>query len=128
MLALAVTTYVVAAAGVPIYLHYCGGMLEKVNYVLKSTSCCGGEENDSEEDSGCCKDEHILLKSSFDLTIKHNNHQDVVKTISQFFFLSLPYSVSFQTPQLMAGAHTFEAPSPPRLQNSILISTSVLRI
>lgn len=117
-----------SAVGVPVYLHYCGGELEKINYVVKSDSCCDGEDGDpAMATNDCCKDENIVLKNSADFTLKQFNNYDAVKTFCNLFYIQLPFSdLSVQS---IATSNIMPAePAPPRLQNSQLISTSVLRI
>jgi hypothetical protein len=114
--------------GIPVYLHYCGGELEKVNYVIKGDSCCGGMEDDTEEsDSDCCKDENLVLKSTTDFTLKQFHNYDYVKNFTHLFFLDLPFSSSISVPKSFVFITRSEYP-PPRVQNSLVISTSVLRI
>ncbi|MBA3681958.1 MAG: hypothetical protein H0W73_12475 [Bacteroidetes bacterium] len=123
-----VTAYVISAVGIPVFLHYCGGELEKINYVMKSTSCCGGEEDDSEPmDDGCCKDENMVIKNNPDFTLKQNNTLDLVKTFCDLFYLDLPFSDNPFITQRYLNLASIEAP-PPKLQNTLLISSSVLRI
>ncbi len=123
-----VTAYVISAVGIPVFLHYCGGELEKINYVMKSTSCCGGEEDDSEPmDDSCCKDENMVLKNAPDFTLKQNNTLGLVKTFCDLFYLDLPFSDKQFITQCYLNLASIEAP-PPKLQNTLVISSSVLRI
>ena len=109
-------------------MHYCGGELEKINYVVKSTSCCGGEEDDSVPmDDGCCKDENMVLKNNTDFTLKQNVTSDLVKTFCDLFYLDLPFSNTDFTVQPVLSLVFLEAP-PPKVQNTLVISSSVLRI
>ncbi|MES2681241.1 MAG: hypothetical protein V4635_15205 [Bacteroidota bacterium] len=118
----------VSVIGIPIYFHYCGGELEKVNYVLKSDSCCGGEEMDDEaSDSGCCKDENMVLKNVTDFTIKKLNDYEIVKTYSELCYLSLPYLNFSFNPVQKPVLSVLKSP-PPGLQNELIISTSVIRV
>ena len=123
-----VTAYVVMVIGIPVYFHYCGGELEKINYVMRGDSCCGGEEDDSAaEDNGCCKDESLVLKNNTDFTLKHPDNHHLVKLFSQLFYLNLPFSqvIVRENPFLAFSGRQFP---PPKLQNDLIISTSVLRI
>ena len=79
-----VTAYVVSAIGIPVFLHYCGGELENVNYVLKGTTCCGEEEDSKPMDDGCCKDEKLVIKNTTDFTLKQINN-DLVKSAEKIF-------------------------------------------
>jgi hypothetical protein len=128
LFALIVSAYVVTVIGIPVYLHYCGGELEKINYVMKGDSCCSGEEDDSEAtDDGCCKDENLVLKSNADFTIKVHGNYDLVKTYCELFYLSLPLTNSVAS-QISFIVNDHIDGLPPKLQNDLLISTSVLRI
>jgi len=123
---LIVAAYVVSVVGIPVYKHYCGGELEKVNYVIKTNSCCCGEE-ENESNSGCCKDENIIVKNTPDFTIKKLAHFDTTEISSDLFFVTLPFlkgtflQKAFETLNFLAFP-------PPWLQISGIISTSVLRI
>lgn len=114
--------------GIPVYFHYCGGELEKINYVMKGDSFCDGEEDDSgPQGNGCCKDESLVLKNNADFTLKHSDNYNLVKLFSQLFYVNLPFSqVMFQECLLLTSINR-EFP-PPKLQNDLVISTSVLRI
>jgi hypothetical protein len=129
LFAFVVSSYVISVIGVPVYFHYCGGLLEEISYVVKSNDCCGSEENDPEKaGNDCCKDENIVLKSNLDFTIKHNAYA-FVKTFCELFYIALPLCDSFQTKmpiQLLTSEYA-EFP-PPKLQHDLVISTSVLRI
>lgn len=124
---LIVITYVVSAAGVPGYLHYCSGELEKINYVVKSDSCCDSKEKDSEDaNDGCCKDENVYLINSTDFIIKHSDFE-LANTISQDHFIALPWSVALPQPCYFTDLHRYFAP-PVSLEQDLLVTTSVLRI
>ena len=114
--------------GIPIYLHYCGGELEKINYVVKGTSCCDGEEDHSiPEDDGCCKDENRIIKNNPDFTLKQNNNYEFVKSFSDLFYVSLPFSDHSYIAPSLTNIASLKLP-PPKLQTTLVISTSVLRI
>ena len=36
------------SGSIPVFLHYCGGEVENVNFVIKGSTACCGEEEDSE--------------------------------------------------------------------------------
>jgi hypothetical protein len=117
-----------SAIGIPVYLHYCGGALEKVNYVIKSNSCCGGEEDDSKASANdCCKDENVIIQNTPDFTIRQFHHYDLVKTFCDLFYVSLSFSTHTYIPACIQNKTLPEA-SPPGLQQRVLISTSILRI
>lgn len=127
MFGLVVTAYVVSAIGIPVFLHYCGGEIENVNFVVKgSTACCGQEEDSQPVDDGCCKDEKLVIKNTIDFTLKQINN-DLVKSSCQLFYVSSSFfEENLKTPQKL-NTISIEAP-PPKLQASLIISTSVLRI
>ncbi len=97
--------------------------------MVKSTSCCGGEDDDSEPmDDGCCKDENLVLKSNVDFTLKQSTTFDLVKTFCDLFYLDLPFSYkTFTLQPYLNNLALLEAP-PPKVQNTLVISSSVLRI
>lgn len=114
----------ITVIGVPVYFHYCGGELEEISYLTKASSCCGEEEP---EDDGCCKDESLIVKSSLDFTLKKSDSFLPLKTVCDLFYVSVPFSE-------LSFCNKFNAPSlkkefpPAPFQNTLLISTSVLRI
>jgi len=123
-----VAAYVVSVAGIPIYLHYCGGELEEVSYLHKSGGCCGDEDSkEASSDDGCCKDENLVLKNTTDFTLKKLNNYDFVKTCSELSYTSLPFLYfSFNMPETPAPG-IFKSP-PPGLQNKLIIATMVIRV
>lgn len=122
-----VVVYVITAAGVPVYLHYCGGELEKINYVMKGDSCCGDEEDDSESAANdCCKDENYILKSNADFTFQKFGEHNLVKAVNELLFVQV-----FYFPLIQNAESSFVAsidPAPPRAQDQMIIETSVIRI
>lgn len=121
----AVVAYLLSAIGIPVYLHYCGGELEEVNYVVQSDSCCDGEEDDT-TDNGCCQNENLVIKNSIDFTIKQFHNYDFVKSFCELFYIHIPFLIQFQSQDIQLFA--FQKEPPPKVQNSLVISTSVLRI
>lgn len=119
--------YFIAAVGVPVFLHYCGGQLEKVSYVIKGKSCCDGED-DNTNDNDCCKNENFLLKNNPDFTFKPLTHFDFTKITSALFYTSINFSeIFFKQVNKIQLASIIESP-PPKVQNTLVISTSVLKI
>lgn len=121
---LEVIAYLFSVIGVPVYLHYCGGELEKVNFMVKATSCCG-EEDESEDAGDCCKDEGAYVQNTTDFTLKQLT----------YWFAQLPsglFTQLFLFPETGQAATALAvAPSvhpPPNLLTQQLVSTSVLRI
>ncbi len=119
-----VSAYLITVIGVPVYLHYCGGELETINYLVKADSCCGGEEEDT-SDNGCCEDEGLVLKSNVDFTIKDKDNFNIVDLFPTFSFITLPYLQSTISQPLFIVKK--QEPPPPKLQEKI-VSISVLRI
>lgn len=78
-------------------------------------------------DDGCCKDENMVLKNNTDFTLKQNTTSDLVKTFCDLFYLDLPFSTTPFTVQPVVNIASLEAP-PPKVQNTLVISSSVLRI
>lgn len=94
---------------------------------MKSDSCCDGEEDDSTtEENGCCKDEGYVFKSAADFTLKQYDGNDLVKVYSELFYVKLPfYNNTF--PDFIATNFNVTLP-PPKLQQTEVITTTVLRI
>jgi hypothetical protein len=118
--------YTLSVLGIPVYFHYCGGELEKVDFITQSSSCCGDEESDiPEENNGCCKDETLVLQSATDALLK--KHERVLNPSSLLLCAILPH---FTAPILAptrirehkVGFH------PALLTQQKLISTFLLRI
>lgn len=124
MFGLIVISYVITVIGIPVYFHYCGGELEEISYLTKANSCCGEEEP---EDDGCCKDESLIVKSTVDFTIKKSDSFLPLKTVCDLFYVSMPYSEVSLCNRCSCPSIRTEFPPPP-FQNTLLISTSVLRI
>ncbi|MDO8998983.1 MAG: hypothetical protein Q7W45_04385 [Bacteroidota bacterium] len=127
MFGLIVTSYVISSVGIPIYLHYCGGELENINYVIKGSTCCGEEEDSEMMNDDCCKDENLIVKNSPDFTLKQLNNYTLVKSFCQVFYTAAPFFEYNFKSNSDFNLQSIEAP-PPKLQASLVISTSVLRI
>ncbi len=115
--------------GIPVYLHYCGGELEEINYVMKADSCCGGEDDHSDEDAdnGCCEDEEFLFKSNTDFTLKELNSFKIFKVCANFSSIFLP-SFAFTIEPKFNNSFNKNFVPPPKLYSNLIIRTSVLRI
>jgi hypothetical protein len=124
---LIVTSYFTAVVGIPVYLHYCGGELENVSYLIKKVTCCGEEEEDSEDMGGCCKDENVVLRCAPDFTLKQINTNHFIKAVCELFNVSTP-AFNIQIPKIFENILFSDLFPPPKLQNSLVISTSVIRI
>jgi hypothetical protein len=112
--------------GIPVYFHYCGGELEKVDFVTKGKSCCDDQESDApEENDGCCKDETLVLQSAKDALVKKDER--VFKQSSILLFALIP---DFNQAGLLSGPVTknITVANPALLYQQKLISTFLLRI
>jgi hypothetical protein len=121
-----VISYVTAAIGIPVYLHYCGGELETVSYVIKNVTCCG-EEEDSDDMSGCCKDENVVLRCAPDFTLKQISANHFIKSVCDLFNISFP-AVTIRVPEIPGNVLFSDLFPPPKLLSSLIVSTSVIRI
>ena len=126
MFCLIVTTYVVSAIGVPVFLHYCGGELEHVTYIVRGESCCGESDDNAMQDD-CCKDENIIIKHNPNFTFNQSIHVNFQKWACNNFYFSFSFVKTTFQDNSFSTSLAFESP-PPKIQNSLLISTSVFRI
>jgi hypothetical protein len=123
---LIVTAYVVSAIGVPVYLHYCQGELEQVSYLVKGNSCCGESDGNAMQND-CCKDENIIIKHNPNFTFNQSNNAYFQKSVCNLFYFSFSVlKINFQHNYFLPSI-SFESP-PTKIQNTLIISTSVLRI
>lgn len=128
MFGFTVALYVLSTIGISVFIHYCGGELENVTYVIKGKSCCGINEDESEaKNNGCCKDENYILKNTVDFTIKNIKNHDFLKTCCDLFYTTLPFS-NFSIKRELTESNINKEFPPPKLQNSLVISCTVLRI
>ena len=51
-----VISYMLTVVGMPVYLHYCGGQVEEISYLI--------------ETNGCCRNEGVVLQNAVDFTLK----------------------------------------------------------
>lgn len=126
MFCLIVTAYVVSAIGVPVYLHYCQGELEHVTYLVKGNSCCG-ESDDNAMQNDCCKDENLIIKHNPNFTFNQSTNANFQKSVCNLFYFSFSFVKTTFQDNSFSKSLAFEYP-PPKIQNTLLISTSVLRI
>ncbi len=123
---LVASVYTLSVLGIPVYFHYCGGELEKVDFVTKGSSCCDDEESDlPEENDGCCKDETLVLQSATDALVKKDE-----RVVKQSFLL-LCALISHFSNQVHAPNKVYKpivASQPYLLNQQNLISTFLLRI
>ena len=106
-------------------MHYCGGELETVSFVVKSNSCCGEEEEDMDE--CCCANENTFARYAPDFTAqKINTGSDLQLPSVDLFFLVL-FHVDFSASHFQTIIADYKSP-PPKLLQSDIVKTSVLRI
>lgn len=119
-----VVVYVTTAIGIPVYMHYCGGELETVSFLVKDDSCCGEEE---EMPSDCCDNEDTFARYAPDFTAKKINSGSDFKIPS----IDLMFRTTFSESQIglyeMNISFDFFIP-PPKLLQTDIVKTSVLRI
>jgi hypothetical protein len=110
-------------------MHYCGGQLENISYVTKSNNCCGeDEDSQNTEDDGCCKDEQYVLKSNIDFTLNSCRSFDLTKKVCDLFYGKYPLSRISNNHHQPIKTIVFSQFPPPKNQQHLLVSTSVLRI
>lgn len=120
-----VVVYVTTAIGIPVYMHYCGGELETVSFVVKSDNCCGEEEEEMPE--GCCDNENTFARYAPDFTAKKiNTGADIQLPAIDLFFTSL-FNTEFNIAHTSLTASQFIFPPPKHVQSD-LVKLSVLRI
>jgi hypothetical protein len=119
-----VCVYVTTAIGVPVYMHYCGGELEKVTFLVKTNSCCGEEEEDM--DSDCCANENTVARYAPDFTTKKvvdSNFQ--IADLNLFAVSTTLFDIEIESVSLIISKYFFP---PPDLLHSNIIRTTFLRI
>lgn len=120
-----VMVYLTTAIGIPVYMHYCGGELEKVSYLVKTKGCCGSE-NDAGMDGGCCQDESVVARCAPDFTFTKNVSSDFQISNFNLFVVNIPFFDSKIEPVSMITSKYFFPP--PDLLHSNIIRTTFLRI
>ncbi len=121
-----VAVYLFSAIGVPVYLHYCGGELEEVSYLVKSNGCCGEEESD--ETSDCCHNEDVYLKNNTDFSLDILKI-DFSKSNSQTDFINPNFQLSTLNAQLSTfNPFVFSKFLPQKLCQRVILETTSLRI
>lgn len=116
---LLVTVYVVTVVGMPVYLHYCGGQVEEVSYLVESNGCCGDEEPDND----CCRNEERVLLNNEDFTLKQ------FQASLTLAVLHIPYLAKYCEPQALTLQPVLDVSrqfSP--WQHSLLADITVMRI
>jgi len=119
-----VTVYLTTAIGVPVYLHYCGGELEKVSFIVKSNSCCGEEEEDM--DSDCCANENTVARYSPDFTVKKAIDSNFnITGINLFTLAPVLFDLKIESSPVFISKYFFP---PPDILHTNIIQTTFLRI
>ncbi len=76
---------------------------------------------------GCCQDENTVLRLSTDFSLNQAIDYSLINTFTNLFFISLPFG-GMELPLILASTNLKKEFPPPKLQNNLLISTSVLKI
>jgi hypothetical protein len=117
--------YLITAIGIPVYMHYCGGELEQVSFLVESDSCCGEEEEDM--DPGCCANENTFARYAPDFTAKKINvGVDFVVPSFNLIYSEL-FQISISNKEISSQLAEFLFP-PPKLYQDNIVSVSNLRI
>lgn len=120
-----VVVYFTTAIGIPVYIHYCGGELEQVSFLMKSNKCCGEDEEDM--DDGCCANENTFARYAPDFTAKKINTGADIKVPAIDLIFTAIFKTEFDISKGFVIVTEFIFP-PPKLLQSDIIKTSVLRI
>lgn len=119
-----VGVYLTTAIGVPVYMHYCGGELEKVSYLIKSKGCCGSDEDEGM--GGCCQNESVVARCAPDFTFSKAVNSDFRIADLNLFIIEIPFFNSKIEPvSTFASKYFFP---PPNLLHNNIIRTTFLRI
>ncbi len=120
-----VVVYLTTAIGIPVYMHYCGGELEKISYLVKSKGCCGSEEEDDDMND-CCQDENVTARYAPDFTTKKvvdSNFQ--ISDLNLFFVPASICDLKTEIAETFISKYFFP---PPDILHSNIIRTTFLRI
>lgn len=120
-----VVVYLTTAIGIPVYMHYCGGELEKISYLVKSKGCCGSEE-ENEDMNGCCQDENGIARYAPDFTTKKvvdSNFQ--IADLNLFVANASIIDTKIEFNSVLISKYFFP---PPDILHSNIIRTTFLRI
>jgi hypothetical protein len=120
-----VVMYLTTAIGIPVYMHYCGGELEKVSYLIKTKGCCGSEDNE-EGMNDCCQDENLTVRYAPDFTTKKvvdSNFQ--IADLNLFVLTVSIFDIDIESTSLLISRYFFP---PPDILHSNIIRTTFLRI
>ena len=117
--AVLVSVYLLTVVGMPVYLHYCGGEVEDVSYLIDTNGCC----EDEVPDGDCCHNEGVVLQNAVDFTVKSFS-AEVHQPEMVVSFLSREFVVAES--DLFEEHVRGETPVP--WQHSLLADITVLRI
>ncbi len=117
--------YFIAASGVTLNLHYCGGELKTVS-LLKTNEdgCCGADEEEMGDD-GCCKNTTTLLKISdthkaaVSIKFFETTHKLTAVSPTSYFINNVPSSQAVVTYYINPPSVT--SGKPLYLKNRVLI-------
>ncbi len=119
-----VCVYVTAAIGIPVYMHYCGGELEEVSFLVKAKGCCEGEEPGEADD--CCDNENTFARYSPDFTTKKVVDSDFqIADLNLFTVSHSVFNSKIESSSVLTSKYFFP---PPDLLHSNIIRTTFLRI
>lgn len=103
--------YLAVSTGVPLYAHYCQDQLIEAGLSHNNDKTCGncGMEKASSKKSGCCKDEHKLVKLNKDQKTSDASFQ-FLKLVSQAVPVSYFETSSVQFFSITEANPTSNAP------------------
>jgi hypothetical protein len=122
---LLVAAYVLTVAGIPVYLHYCGGELAHISYLVKGSNCCG--DDDEAEKDGCCHNEHLVLQSLTDFTFKDISNSQLIKASFDLVGSPVFFNTTF-SPLSIQKKIAFKVDAPPPQLRQLVVDITVLRI
>lgn len=119
-----VCVYVTTAIGIPVYMHYCGGELEKVSFLIEAPGCCEGEEPG--EADGCCDNENTVARYSPDFTVKKVVDSNFnIADLNLFVVATSIFDFRIESNSVFVSKYFFP---PPDILHSNIIRTTFLRI
>lgn len=119
-----VVVYLTTAIGIPVYMHYCGGELEKVSFLVETEGCCEGEEPG--EADGCCDNENTFARYSPVFTVKKVVDSDFhIADLNLFVVATSIFDNKIESNPVLVSKYFFP---PPDILRSNIIRTTFLRI
>jgi hypothetical protein len=116
--------YLTTAIGIPVYMHYCGGELEKVSFLIQGDGCCDGEEPGDAD--GCCDNQNTFARYSPDFTVKKvvdsNFH---ITDLNLFVVAPSVFDMKVGSDPVLVSKYFFP---PPDILHQEMIRTTFLRI